>query len=53
MAAYFDPEIDGYARELEKPLELMKTAEARERIGQFLSPGTSKTASTTNGGNDQ
>ncbi len=53
MAAYFDPEIDGYARELEKPLELMKTAEARERIEQFLAPGTSKTASTTNGGNDQ
>jgi enoyl-CoA hydratase/carnithine racemase len=50
MAAYFDPEADGYARELEKPLELMKTTEARERIEQFLAAGTSKTASTTNGG---
>lgn len=35
--AFFDPAVDGYARELEKPLTLVKTAEARERIGHFLS----------------
>lgn len=37
LLAYFDPAVDGYARELEKPLALMKTAEARSRIGDFLS----------------
>lgn len=37
LLAYFDPAIDGYARELEKPLMLMKTPEARDRIEGFLS----------------
>jgi enoyl-CoA hydratase len=37
LFAYFDPAVDGYARELEKPLTLMKTPEARNRIEDFLS----------------
>lgn len=37
LLAYFDPAVDGYARELEKPLTLMKTPEARNRIEDFLS----------------
>ena len=37
LLAYFDPAVDGFARELEKPLTLMKTPEARRRIGDFLS----------------
>lgn len=37
LMAYFDPAIDGYARELEKPLTLMRTPEARDRIEGFLS----------------
>jgi enoyl-CoA hydratase len=41
MHAYFDPAIDGYARELETPLSLMATPEARERIGAFLA-GTAR-----------
>lgn len=37
IAAYFDPEVDGYAREIEKPLVLMETVEARTRIAGFFS----------------
>ena len=48
LAAYFDPMLDGYARELEKPLHLMKTMEARERIAQFLS-GAAREAHRTSG----
>lgn len=36
MQTYFDPAVDGYARELEKPLTLMKTREARERVEAFI-----------------
>ncbi len=36
IAAYFDPAVDGYAREIEKPLVLMETVEARTRIAQFF-----------------
>jgi enoyl-CoA hydratase len=36
IRAYFDPAVDGYARELETPLTLMNTPEARERIGAFF-----------------
>jgi len=35
--AYLDPDVDGYARELEKPLVLMETEEARQRIERFFS----------------
>jgi enoyl-CoA hydratase len=38
IAAWFDPESDGYARELEKPWQLMKTEEARSRIDAFFTP---------------
>jgi enoyl-CoA hydratase/carnithine racemase len=48
LAAYFDPMLDGYARELEKPLHLMKTAEVRERIALFLS-GAAREAPRTSG----
>jgi enoyl-CoA hydratase/carnithine racemase len=40
ILASFDPAIDGYARELEKPLLLMKTEEARARVAQFFSSGS-------------
>jgi enoyl-CoA hydratase/carnithine racemase len=35
--AYLDPDVDGYARELEKPLTLMETEEARNLIKSFFS----------------
>lgn len=38
LAAAFDGDADGYARELDAPLELMKTPEARERIAKFFAP---------------
>ena len=38
LAAAFDPAIDGYAREIDKPLTLMETPEARERIAAFFAP---------------
>lgn len=37
LQAYFDPDVDGYARELEKPLILMRTIEAQQRIEAFMS----------------
>lgn len=37
LRAYFDPNVDGYARELEKPLVLMRTSEAQQRIEAFIS----------------
>jgi enoyl-CoA hydratase len=37
IASYFDPNVDGYARELEKPFVLMQTQEARQRVDQFFS----------------
>ena len=36
IAAGYDPLADGFERELEAPLTLMKTKEAVERIGAFL-----------------
>ncbi|MBL4756362.1 MAG: enoyl-CoA hydratase/isomerase family protein [Rhizobiales bacterium] len=36
IAGYYDPEIDGFALELEKPLELIPTAEARNRVLGFF-----------------
>lgn len=38
IAAWFDLNLDGYARELEKPRDLMKTKEARSRIDAFFAP---------------
>ena len=40
ILAALDPAIDGYARELEKPVLLMKTEEARARVAQFFSSGS-------------
>ena len=36
MAAWFDPAKDGFALEIEQPLTLMGTTEARERIAAFF-----------------
>lgn len=36
MAAYFDPAKDGFAMEIDQPLTLMETTEARERIAAFF-----------------
>ena len=36
LRAAFDPTVDGFARELKKPLTLMQTQEARDRIAQFF-----------------
>ena len=36
LAAALDPAIDGFAREIEQPLTLMKTREAKERIAAFF-----------------
>ena len=36
MAAYFDPAKDGFAFEIDQPLTLMETTEARERIAAFF-----------------
>jgi enoyl-CoA hydratase len=38
IAAWFDPGVDGYARELEKPWILMNTEEARARVNGFFAP---------------
>ena len=36
IAAWHDPQIDGFAREIEKPRELMPTQEARGRVLSFF-----------------
>lgn len=36
MAAWFDPSKDGFALEIDQPLTLMETKEARERIAAFF-----------------
>jgi enoyl-CoA hydratase len=38
LAAAHDPAVDGFARELETPLVLMETSEARDRIAAFFAP---------------
>jgi enoyl-CoA hydratase/carnithine racemase len=38
IAAWSDPDADGYARELEKPRTLMNTREARTRVESFFAP---------------
>ena len=38
LASALDPAADGYAREIEQPLTLMETPEARERIAAFFAP---------------
>ncbi len=38
LAAALNPAADGYAREIEQPLTLMETPEARERIAAFFAP---------------
>jgi len=34
--AYFDPAVNGFARELEKPLVLMQSADSRQRVARFF-----------------
>lgn len=36
ILASFDPAVDGYARELEKPVVLMRNADSRRRVEGFL-----------------
>lgn len=36
IAAYFDPAVDGFRRELEKPAVLMRSDDARQRIAAFF-----------------
>lgn len=36
MRAYYEPGVDGFARELEKPLRLMKDPDAQQRIARFF-----------------
>ncbi len=36
--AYFDPAVDGFARELEKPLQLMESADSKQRVARFFAP---------------
>jgi hypothetical protein len=38
MQAYFDPAADGFARELEKPLVLMASADSKQRVARFFAP---------------
>jgi enoyl-CoA hydratase len=38
IRAYFDPAIDGFARELEKPLELMESPDSKQRVARFFAP---------------
>lgn len=40
IRAYFDPAIDGFARELEKPLELMASPDSKQRVARFFAPGS-------------
>lgn len=37
LRAYYQPGVDGFARELEKPLQLMSDPESRRRIAAFFS----------------
>jgi enoyl-CoA hydratase len=36
LRAYYEPGVDGFARELEKPVALMRDPEAQERIAKFF-----------------
>jgi enoyl-CoA hydratase len=36
ILAHFDPAVDGYARELEKPVALMRNEDSRQRVERFL-----------------
>ncbi len=38
IQAYFDPAVDGFARELEKPLELMESEDSKQRVARFFVP---------------
>jgi enoyl-CoA hydratase len=38
LTAWADPQVDGFAREIEKPWSLMETDEARTRIERFFAP---------------
>ena len=36
IAAWFDPEVDGFAREIEKPRDIMRTEEAKRFVEAFF-----------------
>ena len=36
IAAWFDPAVDGYAREIEKPKHIMRTEEAKRYVDAFF-----------------
>lgn len=38
LHAYFDPAVDGFARELEKPLALMRSPDSKQRVARFFAP---------------
>jgi enoyl-CoA hydratase/carnithine racemase len=39
IAAWFDPAVDGYAREIEKPRHIMRTEEAKRFVDAFFTRG--------------
>jgi len=41
LRAYFDPAADGFARELEKPLALMRSPDSKQRVARFFAPKSS------------
>ncbi len=38
LRAAFDPQVDGFARELEQPLALMRSPDSRQRVARFFAP---------------
>ncbi len=38
IMAYFNPNVDGYALEIQKPYTIMETEEAKQRVAQFFAP---------------
>jgi enoyl-CoA hydratase/carnithine racemase len=38
MRAAFDPAVNGFERELEKPLDLMRNADSKARVARFFAP---------------
>lgn len=38
IRAYYDPDVNGFERELEKPLELMASEDSKQRVARFFAP---------------
>ncbi|MCW5568848.1 MAG: enoyl-CoA hydratase/isomerase family protein [Dokdonella sp.] len=38
MHAFFDPAVNGFEREIEKPLALMRNADSKARVARFFTP---------------